>query len=225
LRRPRTHAAERVIAVAVAVVAVTATTGFRDGPPARVTGGFGEDDCTACHYADMGPPASGRLTLGGLPARFTPGETYRLELLLEHAGMVAGGFQLAIRHAVDDAVSESPSRGSTQEHSREQSAAPSATQAGSLSVPDDQHLRAGVIEERGIQFAQHRLDGAAVEGADPPDAADDDGVERVSWSVLWTAPESALPVFVHAALVAGDGDESQIGDAVYLLQRELQSAD
>jgi hypothetical protein len=201
------------IAVAVAVLAVTATTGFRDGPPARVTGGFGEDDCTACHYADMGPPASGRVVLHGLPERFTPGETYRLELMLEHVGMVTGGFQLAIRRAASEAEAEAEAE------------AEGPVQAGSVMVPEEQAQRVGVVDERGIQFAQHRLDGATanVAEADVDDAGE--GTARVSWSVLWTAPESVLPVVVHAALVAGDGDESQIGDAVYTLQRELLPED
>ena len=53
---------------------------FRDGPPARVTGGFGEDSCLACHSGKALNEAGGRLTLSGFPEMYVPGATYELEL-------------------------------------------------------------------------------------------------------------------------------------------------
>ncbi len=191
--------------VALALIALTATGGFRDGPPARVTAGFGEDSCTACHYDDSVPPATGRLTLSGFPDRYTPGQTYRLQLLLEHAGMAVAGFQLAIRYPED------------------------ASQAGSLAAPDDEPGRVTIVEEREIQFAQQLLDGSSpdhdvdAEASDDPDLAA--SPRQAYWRFSWTAPDSSRPVIVHAAALAGDGDESQIGDVVYTLEMQAQAGD
>ena len=55
---------------------------FRDGPPARVTGGFGEDSCLACHSGKALNEAGGRLTLSGFPEMYVPGARYELELRL-----------------------------------------------------------------------------------------------------------------------------------------------
>ncbi len=174
------------LALTAAVAAAVLATGFRDGPPARVTGGFGEDSCIACHYEDHAPPATGIVRLDGLPDRFTPGETYRLSVILEHADMLVAGFQLAMRHPDDP------------------------RQAGTFEPPDGGTRPVSLLSERDIQFVQHGTEGADVE----------DGT--ASWAVLWTAPDSTQPVVAHVAAVAGDGDESQVGDAVYTLERTVE---
>ena len=156
---------------------------FRDGPPARVTGGFGEDSCHACHSGHALNDAGGRLTLTGFPERFTPGEVYEIELALERPKTGAAGFQLAVRHAGE------------------------RTQAGRIDVSADSEARVGLLEERGVQFAHQRR---------PEAAGPDAGVVR--WTLTWTAPDAAERVHVHAAAVAGDGDDSQLGDYVYTLE-------
>lgn len=163
---------------------------FRDGPPARVTGGFGEDSCVACHFGnDVNDPA-GRLTLTGLPERYVPGTTYTLELkLTRQPKITAAGFELAVRVAAG------------------------ATQAGTIQVPAEDEARIGLLDERGIRFAHHRLAETAA-----PDT------DTASWKLSWTAPESAGKVVVHAAAVAGDGDESQLGDHVYTLEAVAERA-
>jgi hypothetical protein len=107
---------------------------FEDGPPPRVTGGFGEDSCVACHWDDENDGV-GKLSLSGLPEGFEPGETYRLKLTLAREGMEMGGFQMAIRHAVD------------------------TSQAGSFTVPPGEEERIAVVMDREAQFVQHRLAG------------------------------------------------------------------
>lgn len=72
---------------------------FSDGPPEGHTGGFGEPTCADCHMdyeVDSGP---GSLSLEGLPERVRPGATYELRVVLRHAGMERGGFQIAARTA------------------------------------------------------------------------------------------------------------------------------
>lgn len=106
---------------------------FGDGPPARVTGGFGEDSCVACHSGNTLNDTAGNLTLTGFPERYTPGTTYDLELTLSRQPAIkAAGFQLAIRLA-------------------------DSTQAGVIQVPAEDAARVGLLEERGLLFAHHLL--------------------------------------------------------------------
>jgi hypothetical protein len=166
-----------------AALAAPAVLAFRDGPPVRVTGGFGEDNCSVCHAGQPLDEPAGRLTLGGLPARITPGKTYALTLELARPGLKAAGFQLAIRD-VDD-----------------------GTQAGRLEAADSNRDRIAVFDSRGIQFAQHIAPGI-LQGSEA----------AVHWLLTWTAPAEPGPVAVHAAVVAGDGDNSELGDHVYTLE-------
>jgi hypothetical protein len=70
---------------------------YEDGAPPGHTGGFGEPDCTACH-ADSDPnPVYGGLQVEGLPDRVLADAAYELAVVLEHAELRAGGFQLAVR--------------------------------------------------------------------------------------------------------------------------------
>jgi hypothetical protein len=76
-----------------------AGTAFIDGPPPANTGGFGEPTCQQCHGgAELNAPG-GNLVLRGLPAHYTPGEIYRLEVVLSRPEMKLGGFQLSARYA------------------------------------------------------------------------------------------------------------------------------
>ncbi|MEX2149718.1 MAG: choice-of-anchor V domain-containing protein [Steroidobacteraceae bacterium] len=182
-RRNRAVPATALVAALLLAPALLALH-FRDGPPAQVTGGFGGDSCIACHSGYALNDGTGQLTLEGFPERYTPGTTYDLELTLSRIpAIAAAGFQLAVRLA-------------------------DSTQAGTIQVPAEQPARITLLDERGVQYAHHRL-------AEPAPAAS----ETVRWKLSWSAPEAAGQVFVHAAAVAGDGDESQTGDHVYTLEK------
>lgn len=84
----------RLVAVALAVWMGTAGA-HPDGAPPAHTGGFGEPSCHACHFD--APVTDEGVRIEGLPGRFTPGERYELELVLEHATLRTAGFQLAVR--------------------------------------------------------------------------------------------------------------------------------
>jgi hypothetical protein len=84
-------------------------------------------------------------------------------------------------------------------------------QAGTIRVPAEDQTRIAVLDERGVQYAHHQL-------AEPAPPA----VETVRWKLSWTAPEAAGEIFVHAAAVAGNGDESQTGDYVYTLEKTAE---
>lgn len=158
---------------------------FRDGPPAAVTGGFGEDSCLACHFDNGLNEPRGTLEVLGLPEEYEPGGSYTLRLTLTRGGMVVGGFQLAARHE-------------------------DGSQAGSLEPGPDDTARAALQTHRDVQYLQHLLDGIT------PSAPD-----TIGWSAIWTAPASGGAVSFHAAAVAGDNDESQMGDYVYTLERQV----
>lgn len=113
---------------------------FRDGPPARVTGGFGEDSCAACHFGNPLNEGGGALTLAGFPERYEPGKPYALELTLERPGMMAAGFQLAVR------------------------AADGKTQAGRIELPAAEDATVSILEERGVQFAHQKAASAPPAG-------------------------------------------------------------
>jgi hypothetical protein len=166
-----------------AALAAPAVLAFRDGPPARVTGGFGEDDCSVCHAGQPVDEPAGQLTLAGLPDVIAPGKAYTLTLRLVRPGLKSAGFQLSIRDAED------------------------GTQAGRLEAADSNRDRIAVFDSRGIQFAQHIAPGI-LQGSEA----------AVHWLLIWTAPAEPGPVAVHAAAVAGDGDNSELGDHVYTLE-------
>jgi len=86
-----------------------------------------------------------------------------------------------------------------------------STQAGTIRVPADDQARVALVDERGVQYAHHQL-------AEPAPPAS----ETVRWKLSWTAPEAAGEIFVHAAAVAGNGDESQTGDYVYTLEKTAE---
>jgi hypothetical protein len=166
--------------------------GFPDGAPARVTGGFGEDSCLSCHWEFEGQvDTRGSLLLSGVPDRWETGASYELVVEVSRPGMAVGGFQLAARFVAD------------------------TTQAGTFQVPESESHRVMILEEGGLEFAQHREDGIPVI----------EGEDGLRWRVTWVAPDapraagaSTPPggeVALHLAGVAGDGDRSQMGDRVY----------
>ncbi|MCI0338372.1 MAG: hypothetical protein L0226_12385 [Acidobacteria bacterium] len=66
------------------------------GPIASVTGAPGEGTCAACHG---GGPGGGNLTIGGLPANYTPNQEIIITVTLMQAGGQRYGFELT---AIDD---------------------------------------------------------------------------------------------------------------------------
>lgn len=165
---------------------------FRDGPPARVTGGFGEDSCFACHWNGTENDGVGSLQVSGFPEKYEPGARYDLTISLAHPEMVVAGFQLAVRYGDGE------------------------TQAGALEIPEEEDDRISVLVERDVEFAQHRLPGIEPSGR-----------ESTRWSLRWAAPADSggRTVHLHISAVAGDGDESQMGDHVYTLELDSRPAE
>ncbi len=154
---------------------------FKDGPPVRSTGGFGEESCIGCHFGADENDGVGTLSIEGVPDRYVPGESYPIVVRLTRPEMQAGGFQLAAR--LPDGV----------------------TQAGTFTIPEEESARVGRMLSRDVAFLHHTWDGAELTA---PDTA--------AWELHWTAPTApGLAVHFHAAGVAADDDDSQLGDFVY----------
>lgn len=80
---------------------MTASASSVEVPPAH-TGGFGEPDCTACHFDRAAETGVDNLVLEGLPEAYEGGKTYVLAVRLADADMRIAGFLLSARAAGTD---------------------------------------------------------------------------------------------------------------------------
>ena len=93
------RAAGALLAAGACALAATRLAAYSSGPPPGHTAGFGEPACTACHYDyDLNEPGA-TIRLDSLPRHYRAGQTYPLTLVLRHAELKRGGFQLSARHA------------------------------------------------------------------------------------------------------------------------------
>ncbi len=109
-----------------------------DGPPAGHTGGFGEPTCQVCHFEFEINEPTGTLGVEGLPARYHPGATYEVTVILHSEDIGRGGFQGAFR------LADGPRRGG---------------QAGRLTSQDRNVVVQG---HAGVDYAQHTKSGSRV---------------------------------------------------------------
>ncbi len=128
------------LALALAPVGV-ATLAYREGPVPAMTGGFGESTCRSCHFDNPPDAPRGSLRLEGLPERYEPGRTYRIQIDVRRPDIRRAGFELAVRFA------EGPARG---------------RQAGRLQ-PVDARTRTITSEDGLISYIQHNEAGSAAE--------------------------------------------------------------
>jgi len=85
---------------AVFVIALPmAVSAFKEGPYPNVTGGFGEQTCHLCHIDNPINAPGGTLTLDGVPASFTPDQSYPITVTISRQGLRRGGFEIAARFA------------------------------------------------------------------------------------------------------------------------------
>jgi hypothetical protein len=137
---PRRRGAVPVLVLAVAVSGAATRAPRPEAPPLAHTGGFGEPTCRSCH-ADGDPLGArdGAFAITGLPARYVPGRTYEIVLVLERPGLRRAGFELAVRFAPGQ-----PSE---------------ALQAGTLAPADT--ARAAVERDAvtGVDYGHHTLAG------------------------------------------------------------------
>jgi hypothetical protein len=132
------------VAALAAAMRLVASHEYAGGAPPGFSGGFKEDSCHACHFDTEPNVSSGGVTVEGVPATFTPGDTYELTITLRQAGIKLGGFQLTARFENDGA------------------------QAGTIAAGRADAERVGIESQAGIQYAGQKRPGAE---AVAPDAA------------------------------------------------------
>ncbi len=113
----------------------TTARNYADGAPPGFAGGFGESGCDSCHFDGAVNAAPGRVTLTGVPERFTPGTAYPITITLSRPEMKMAGFQLTARFENGGA------------------------QAGTMAAGPGEDKRIK-IEPGTIQYANQRLAGA-----------------------------------------------------------------
>jgi hypothetical protein len=114
---------------------------FVAGPAPGKTGGFGEMTCHECHWDHSLNEPSGRLTLSGVPSRYTPKVPYLITVELVHPDLVLGGFQLSARYATG---------------------AEAGTTAGRLRPVDERTEQ--IADDAGVVYLQHTRAGATAGG-------------------------------------------------------------
>jgi Reeler domain len=111
---------------------------YADGAPPGFSGGFNEQSCDACHFHAAPNAGPGKLTIDGVPDRFTAGQAYRITIALSQPAMTLAGFQLTVRFKDDGA------------------------QAGSLAKQSDTDARVGIDVQSAVHYAGQRREGAAL---------------------------------------------------------------
>ena len=132
--------AAAVFASAVYVAAGPAAShlsAYADGAPPGFSGGFGETSCEACHFEASVNTPPGRVTLTGIPERYTSGQAYPITITLSRPGMMLGGFQFSARFENG------------------------GSQAGTIAPGpgDEKRIK---VEAGKIQYANQRLDGTGL---------------------------------------------------------------
>lgn len=194
--RPGREPAAALLTLAglAALAAAGAAGAYLDAPPPAHTGGFGEPTCAACHRDAPLDDPGGSLTLA-VPPGYIPGEEHVLEVRLARPGMASAGFQLSARFAEGALAGRQAGKLTV----LPEAANPATAQPGA--APSVQ-----VIAAHDVAYAAHTAAGAAeVRGGE------------ARWRVRWRAPSKAAgPVVFHLAANAGNDDDSEFGDFVYL---------
>jgi hypothetical protein len=127
------------LALAITMMSTAAPVAYREGPAPAMTGGFGEANCSKCHFDNRVNDEEGAVRIDGVPAVYVPNREYRITVALKRAGMARSGFELSARFAPG-----APFAG---------------RQAGDLRPPDS---RMQLVFETGgaIQYIQHTKAGS-----------------------------------------------------------------
>jgi uncharacterized protein (TIGR03437 family) len=173
-------------------VAVSVHAKISPGPPLGMTGAPGEGTCIGCHYSyggansvpNLGP---GRVQLSGLPANYTPGQTYVVTLTITaNAGSAQRwGFELTALAGQGD-----------------------SSTAGELAVTDAARVlkRSAFIADRPRIYLSHNDEAGTSLGRTGTN----------SWSFNWTAPSSSAgEITFYATGNAADGQVTPEGDYIY----------
>lgn len=128
-----------VIAASATTLAAKHLSFHSNGPPPGHTGGFGEATCHACHFDYGLNEGAATIRLDSLPESYDPARTYSLRLVVRHAQLKRGGFQLSARY---------------------EDGAP----AGTFELPDTTDLRVQLA--KGIAYLSHTAAGSRLVDGD-----------------------------------------------------------
>lgn len=104
-----------------------------DGPQPGHSGGFGEPTCHACHFDYALNEGDAEIRVDSLPDSYESARSYPLRLVVRHAELKRGGFQITARYE-------------------------DGTSAGSFEISDTAHLR--VQRAKGITYLSHSAGGS-----------------------------------------------------------------
>lgn len=176
------------LALGAAVLAIAAPRAFHpDGPPTAHTGGFGEPTCLRCHTGDALNTPGGTLRIEGLPARWRPGASYPIAVVMQRDSLARAGFELAVRFADGSA-------------------------AGTLEPVDSVRMTLTRDSLSGLPYAHHTRAGTRGWSGE------------ARWPLRWVAPAAGRgEVLLHAASVASNDDDSNLGDYVFTTAATVRS--
>ncbi|MBI1746263.1 MAG: hypothetical protein HYR55_06710 [Acidobacteria bacterium] len=124
--------------VILVTVAALVTYASQDGPIDRVTGDFGEQNCTFCHSdfpVDSGRDQGGTFDILDVPPQYTPGQTYTIRVSLGQPLQKKWGFELAARFVEDGA------------------------QAGGITVTNLDQMQLSTDPDTGVQYLKQTYTG------------------------------------------------------------------
>ena len=184
------------LAMALGAVSIAVVTAYKEGPAPAMTGGFGEPNCTKCHFDNALNDRRGSLSIDGIPAAFVAGREYPLTVTLRRAGLARGGFELSARYAPGSADA--------------------GRQAGTLR-PRDGRMQIVSVPGGAVQYIQHTKTGSA---------AATRGMLRwtFTWIAPAASHDASRAVEFDLAGNASNDDASPLGDFVYVLSKRSRSA-
>lgn len=113
-------------------------TAYPEHLPGDFTGGFGEQTCHTCHFDYPVNYKEGKLSVEGVPEKYSAGTTYQFQIAVERPDLGNAGFQLSARF-------------------------PDGTQAGTFKKPSDR-VEITRNDSTDIQYVQHSAIGTDNDG-------------------------------------------------------------
>lgn len=129
-------------AVATVLAAPPLVLAYREGPLPAMTGGFGEETCTKCHFDNPLNAPGGSLRVEGVPATYAAGREYPITIAVSRPETKRAGFELSVR------VADGLDKGQ---------------QAGMLRGPDAR-TQIVFVPGRTVQYIQHTNAGSDLNG-------------------------------------------------------------
>lgn len=167
---------------------------FLGGPPLLMTGAPGEGTCVGCHYTygDTNVGA-GHVRITGLPAVYTPGQTYNLTVTVSDPQARSWGFEVTATDAYGRSFTNAQATTAT---------------VGTLTVSNNTTMtkRTAAVNGQTRVYVSHLNIEGIYQGR----------ANSASWAFTWTAPSAnAGDVTFYASGNAANNQVSPEGDYIY----------